>query len=63
MKKVRRAELWKRLRAVYYIFSLSYGRSDEYHRDGLQILRTHIGTLFWQTLYLILIILSGFYFF
>gem|GEM_PF-4218190 len=40
MKKVRSAGLWKRLRAVYYIISLSYGRSDKCHRDGLHILRT-----------------------
>ena len=37
---MRSAELWKRLRAVYYIISLSYVRSDECHRDGLHILRT-----------------------
>jgi|GEM_PF-6623997 len=35
---VRSAESWKRLRVVYYIVSLSYGRSDESHRDGLHIL-------------------------
>jgi hypothetical protein len=32
---VRSAKLWKRLRAVYYKFPLSYGPSAECHRDGL----------------------------
>ena len=32
--------MWKRFRAIYYIFSLSYGRSVECHRVALPVLRT-----------------------